>query len=88
MLNYMLNAQRGFTPAAVAPPMRELPNRCSVIIAQRRGGMGDGHCPSFIRTSILGFISMEKEFWRALKPFNSVGLKVMGVINLHRREFR
>ena len=66
MLKYKLNAQGGFTPAAVAPPMRYLPKRFYVIIAQRRGGMGGtGTVPSFIRTSILNFISIEKEFSRS-----------------------
>ncbi len=66
MLNYKLNPQGGFTPAAVAPPMRYPPDRCYVIIAQRRGGMGgQAHVPSFLRTSILDFISREKEFSRA-----------------------
>ena len=53
MLNYKLNAQGGFTPAAVAPPMRYLPNRCYVIIAQRRGGMGGQALspPSFVPAS-------------------------------------
>jgi len=33
----------------VAPPMRYPPDRCSVIIAQCRGGMGgQAHVPSFI----------------------------------------
>jgi hypothetical protein len=40
MLNYKLYTQGGFTPADVAPPMRQPPNRCYVIIARRRGGMG------------------------------------------------
>jgi hypothetical protein len=61
MLNFKLNAQGGFTPAAVAPPMRYLPGRCRVIIAQRRGGMGEqAHVPSLIRTRILNFISMKR----------------------------
>jgi hypothetical protein len=45
MLNYKLNAQESFTPAAVAPPIRKLPNWFYVIIAQCRGGMG-GQAPS------------------------------------------
>jgi hypothetical protein len=66
MLNYELNAQGGFTSAAVALPMRLLSNRCYVIIAQRRGDMGgQALSPSFIHTSILNFISMEKEFYKA-----------------------
>jgi hypothetical protein len=40
MLNHQLNAHGGFTPAAVAPPLQLPPDRCSVIIAQPRGGMG------------------------------------------------
>jgi hypothetical protein len=40
MLNYKVYAQGGFTPAAVAPLMQQNPNKCYVIIAQRRGGMG------------------------------------------------
>jgi len=48
-LNHQLNAQWGFTPAAVAPTMRYPPDRCSVITAQGRGGMGgQAHFPSFI----------------------------------------
>jgi hypothetical protein len=46
--------------------MRYLPGRYCVIIAQRRGGNGgQAHVPSFLHTSILNFISMEKEFYRA-----------------------
>jgi hypothetical protein len=67
MLNYKLNAQGGFTPAAVAPPMRQLPNSAMYHrSAQGRYG-GTGTVPSFIRTSTLNFISMEKEFHRAKK---------------------
>jgi len=51
MLNHQLNAQWGFTPAAVAPTMRYPPDRCSVITAQRRGGMGgEAHVPLLHRT--------------------------------------
>jgi hypothetical protein len=32
-------AQGGFTPATAAPPMRKIPDRCSVNLAHRRGGM-------------------------------------------------
>ena len=40
----------------------ELIDKGNVIIAHRRGGMGgQAYVPSFIRTSILNFISMEKE---------------------------
>ncbi len=68
MLNYQLNGRREFHPRCWALPMRYLPDRCYVIIAQRRGGMGgQAHVPSFLRTSILNFISMEKEFSRAEK---------------------
>ena len=68
MLNYERNAQGGSPQPLGLPPMRYLPNRCYVIIAQRRGGMGgQAHVPSFLRTSILNFISMEKEFSRAEK---------------------
>ena len=39
MLNNKLNAHRGFTPAAVAPPIRYPPNRYYVIVTKRRSGM-------------------------------------------------
>jgi hypothetical protein len=32
-------AQGGFTPATAVPPMRKIPDRCSVNLAHRRGGM-------------------------------------------------
>jgi hypothetical protein len=53
MLNYNLNAKRGFCPRRYGSPMRYLPNRCYVIIAQRRGGMGGQALspPSFIQAS-------------------------------------
>jgi hypothetical protein len=41
MLNYMLNAQGGFTPAAVVPPMRQLPNRCYVSSLSIEAVWGD-----------------------------------------------
>ena len=45
MLNYMLNAQVGFTPAAVAPRCDNSRTGFYVIIAQRRAAWGDRHCP-------------------------------------------
>ena len=48
MLNENLNPQSGFTPGAVVPAMRNPQDRYFVIIAQRRSGIGDRHCPSFI----------------------------------------
>ncbi len=45
MLNYKLNSQGGFTPAAVAPPMRQLPNRCYVSSLSAGAVWGDRHCP-------------------------------------------
>jgi hypothetical protein len=67
MLNYEVSAQR------VSPPPLWLPDAITPEQVQRhyrsaRGGMGgQAHVPSFIRTSILNFISMEKEFYRAKK---------------------
>jgi hypothetical protein len=53
-------------PRRCASPDAITPDQGYVIIAQRRGGMGgQAHVPSFIRTSILNFISREKEFYRA-----------------------
>ena len=58
MLNYQLNARRGFHPRRCGSPMRYLPGRCCVIIAKRRGGMrGQAHVPSFIRTRIMNHIN-------------------------------
>jgi hypothetical protein len=68
MLNYQLNGRREFHPRCCGSRYAIPPDRCYVIIAQRRGGMGgQAHVPSFLRTSILNFISMEKEFSRAEK---------------------
>jgi len=67
MLNYKLNAQGGFTPAAVTPQCDN--SRTGVTSSSLSAGAawGTGTVPSFIRTSILNFISMEKEFYRANK---------------------
>ena len=73
MLNYKLNAQGGFTPATISPE-RVLRNHRS---AQGRHG-GKGTVPSFIHTSILNFISMEKEFSRAKKLNAHGGFTPMG----------
>jgi hypothetical protein len=65
MLNYKLNARRGFHPRrcgssdAITPEQVQRHHRS----AQGRRG-GTGTVRSFIRTSILNFISMEKEFYR------------------------
>ena len=49
MLNYQLNAQRDFTPAAVAPPKAINPEQVILHHAKRRGSMGGtGTVPSFI----------------------------------------
>jgi hypothetical protein len=65
MLNYELNAQGGFTPRCGSPdaitPEEVLRHHRS---AQGWHG-GTGTVPSFIRTRILNFISMKKEFYRA-----------------------
>jgi hypothetical protein len=73
MLNYKLNAQGGFTPAAVAPPMRLLPQRCYVIIAQPGAAWGDRQCPllhsyQHLEVHINGkgiLQSQKKEFYKA-----------------------
>jgi hypothetical protein len=58
MLSNKLNARRGFQPRRCGFPMRYLPNRCYIIIAQAGAvGGGQAHVPSFIPTSILNFIS-------------------------------
>ncbi len=60
MLTYKLNARGGSPPPLWLPPRRYHPNRCHVIIAKRRGGMGgQAHVPSFIRTSILNHINVK-----------------------------
>lgn len=68
MLNYTLNIQGGFAPAAVAPTDALPPEQvlCHHPSAQGRNE-GTGTVPSIMHTSILNFISMEKEFYRAKK---------------------
>jgi len=60
MLNYNLNARRGFFPRRCGSPDAILPNRCYAIIAKRRGGRGGtGTVPFFIRTRILNLINLK-----------------------------
>jgi len=65
MLNYKVNAQRGFTPAAVAPRCDNSQSSATSSSLSAGAAWGTGTVPSFIRTSILNFISREKEFSRA-----------------------
>jgi hypothetical protein len=72
MLNYMLNAGRGFHPRRCGPPpMRYLPNRCYGIIAQRRGGMGGGSCPLLHSYQHPEFHIHEKEFYKSKKTLQT-----------------
>ena len=66
MLNSKLNAKRGFHPRRCGFPDAITPEQVlrHHRSAQGRHG-GTGTVPSFIRTSILNFISREKEFYRA-----------------------
>ena len=65
MLNYKLNAQAGFNSAAVAPPIDNSRTGATSSSLSAGAVWGDRHCPLLHRTSILNFISMEKEFSRA-----------------------
>jgi hypothetical protein len=65
MLNYKVNAQGGFTPAAVAPRCDNSRNGATSSSLSAGAAWATGTVPSFIRTSILNFISREKEFSRA-----------------------
>ena len=66
MFNSKLNARRGFHPRRCGSPDAITPEQVlrHHRSAQGRHG-GTGTVPSFIRTSILNFISREKEFYRA-----------------------
>ena len=55
----------GFHPSSYGSPDVINPNRCAVIIAHSRGGMGDKALPPPLLYLHLEFISMEKEFCRA-----------------------
>ena len=68
MLNYNAKRSRGFHPRRCGSPDAITPEQVlrHHRSAQGRHG-GTGTVPSFIRTSILNFISMEKEFYRAKK---------------------
>jgi len=69
MLNFKLNAGRGFHPRRCGSPDATTPEQVlrHHRSAQGRHG-GTGTVLSFIRTSILNFISIEKGFCRAKKP--------------------
>jgi hypothetical protein len=68
MLNLKLNAKRGFHPRRCGSPDAITPEQVlrHHRSAQGRHG-GTGTVPSFIRTSILNFISMDKEFNRTVQ---------------------
>ena len=67
ILHYTQNVHGGFTPVAVAPPMRQIPNRYYVIIASAGAVWGTGtHLHH--RTPALYFLSKGKEFSRAVSP--------------------
>ena len=69
ILNYKLYAQGSFTPAVVAPPMTPRPEQVLHHHRSAKGRYGGpGSCPLLHRTSILNFISREKEFSGADNP--------------------
>jgi hypothetical protein len=60
MLTTAMNAQGGFTPAAVASQTRYLLNRYYVIIAISEGAVwGDRHCP--LRYPVVVCISWQSK---------------------------
>ena len=74
MLNYELYTQGGFTSGSVAPRC-DNPRTGATSASLSAGAVwGDRHCPLHHRTSILNFISREKEFCR-LKNWNGYGKK-------------
>jgi len=68
MLNYQLNARRGFHPRRCGSPDAITPVQ---VLRHHRSAQGrfggTGTVPSFLRTGILNFISRENEFYRAEK---------------------
>jgi len=70
---FMGNAQSqsfrsgGFTPAAVAPRYDKTRTGAPSSSLSAGAVWGDRHCPLLHRTSILNFISKEKEFNRAIR---------------------
>jgi len=65
MLNYKLNIRRRFHPRSCGSPTAITPEQ---VLRHHRSAQGryggTGTVPSYIRTSILNFISMEKDFYR------------------------
>ena len=66
MLSYKLNARRGFTPAAVAPLMRYLPNMCLRHHRKaqgRYGGTGSLHSyqPPEFHINAKGILQSQKK---------------------------
>jgi len=68
MLNYQLNARRGFQPRRCGSPDAIPPEE---VLRHHRSAPGrhgrQAHAPLSLCTSILNFISMDKEFSRAKK---------------------
>jgi len=58
MLNYKLNTNGNFTPAAVAPPKYDKLRTGNTSLSLSAGAeWGDRHCPLLHSTSALYFIS-------------------------------